>query len=97
MVLLKVTLFAAFLVALPYVLAGMGICCAGALSARETLAGPLIASSVLMFFAGMAYCYFVVFGFVFKFIAGFAPASVAVSPDIEAYFGFVMSLLSRSA
>ena len=59
---------------------------------EKRLAGPLIASSVLMFFAGMAYCYFVVFGFVFKFIAGFAPASVSVSPDIEAYFGFVMSL-----
>jgi sec-independent protein translocase protein TatC len=40
----------------------------------------------------MAYCYFVVFGFVFKFIASFAPASVSVSPDIEAYFGFVMGM-----
>jgi len=33
-----------------------------------------------------------VFGFVFKFIAGFAPISVNVSPDIEAYFSFVMGM-----
>ncbi|MEO8186510.1 MAG: twin-arginine translocase subunit TatC [Burkholderiaceae bacterium] len=95
MVPLKVTLFAAFLVALPYVLWQVWAFVAPGLYRHEKrLAGPLIASSVLMFFAGMAYCYFVVFGFVFKFIAGFAPASVSVSPDIEAYFGFVMSLFT---
>ena len=93
MVPLKVTLFAAFLIALPYVLWQVWAFVAPGLYRHEKrLAGPLIASSVLMFFAGMAYCYFVVFGFVFKFIAGFAPASVSVSPDIEAYFGFVMSM-----
>ena len=93
MVPLKVTLFGAFLIALPYVLWQVWSFVAPGLYRHEKrLAGPLIASSVLMFFLGMAYCYFVVFGFVFKFIAGFAPASVSVSPDIEAYFGFVMSL-----
>jgi sec-independent protein translocase protein TatC len=93
MVPLKVTLFGAFLIALPYVLWQVWAFVAPGLYRHEKrLAGPLIASSVLMFFAGMAYCYFVVFGLVFKFIAGFAPASVSVSPDIEAYFGFVMSL-----
>jgi sec-independent protein translocase protein TatC len=59
---------------------------------EKKLAGPMILSAVLMFFAGMAYCYFIVFGFVFKFIAGFAPASVNVAPDIEAYFGFVLGM-----
>ena len=93
MVPLKVTLFAAFLIALPYVLWQVWAFVAPGLYRHEKrLAAPLIASSVLMFFAGMAYCYFVVFGFVFKFIAGFAPASVSVSPDIEAYFSFVMGL-----
>lgn len=93
MVPLKVTLFAAFLVALPYVLwQAWAFVAPGLYRHEKRLAGPLIASSVLMFFAGMAYCYFVVFGFVFKFISGFAPVSVQVAPDIEAYFGFVMSL-----
>lgn len=93
MVPLKVTLFAAFLVALPYVLwQAWAFVAPGLYRHEKRLAGPLIASSVLMFFAGMAYCYFVVFGFVFKFIAGFAPATVSVSPDIEAYFSFVMGM-----
>lgn len=93
MVPLKVTLFAAFLVALPYVLwQAWAFVAPGLYRHEKRLAGPLIATSVLMFFAGMAYCYYVVFGFVFKFIAGFAPTSVAVSPDIEAYFSFVMGM-----
>jgi sec-independent protein translocase protein TatC len=45
-----------------------------------------------MFFAGMAYCYFVVFGVIFRFISGFAPGNVNVSPDIEQYFDFVMRM-----
>lgn len=93
MVPLKVTLFAAFLIALPYVLwQAWAFVAPGLYRHEKRLAAPLIASSVLMFFVGMAYCYFVVFGFVFKFIAGFAPVSVQVSPDIEAYFSFVMGM-----
>lgn len=93
MVPLKVTLFMSFLIALPYVLwQAWAFVAPGLYKHEKNLAAPLIFSSVVMFAAGMAYCYFVVFGFVFKFIAGFAPASVAVSPDIEAYFGFVMTM-----
>ena len=40
----------------------------------------------------MAFCYFFVFGRVFEFIANFAPKSVTVSPDIEAYFNFVLGM-----
>jgi sec-independent protein translocase protein TatC len=93
MVPLKVTLFAAFLISLPYVLWQVWAFVAPGLYRHEKkLAVPLIATSVAMFFVGMAYCYFIVFGLVFQFIAGFAPASVSVSPDIEAYFGFVMGM-----
>ena len=93
MVPLKVTLFMALLIALPYVLWQVWAFVAPGLYKHEKkLAAPLIASSVLMFALGMAYCYFVVFGLVFKFITSFAPASVSVSPDIEAYFGFVMGM-----
>jgi sec-independent protein translocase protein TatC len=45
-----------------------------------------------MFGLGMAYCYFVVFRLVFRFIANFAPAAVNVAPDIDAYFSFVLGL-----
>jgi sec-independent protein translocase protein TatC len=93
MVPLKLTLFTAFIIALPYVLYQVWSFVAPGLYKHEKrLALPIIATSVLMFGLGMAYCYFVVFGFVFKFIAGFAPSSVAVAPDIEAYFGFVLGM-----
>jgi sec-independent protein translocase protein TatC len=93
MVPLKVTLFVALLIALPYVLwQAWAFVAPGLYKNEKKLAAPLIASSVVMFGLGMAYCYFIVFGFVFKFIAGFAPVSVNVSPDIEAYFSFVMGM-----
>jgi sec-independent protein translocase protein TatC len=93
MVPLKVTLFVSLLLALPYVLwQAWAFVAPGLYKHEKKLAAPLIASSVIMFALGMAYCYFIVFGLVFKFIAGFAPASVAVSPDIEAYFSFVMGM-----
>jgi len=90
---LKVTLFVAFLIALPYVLYQVWAFVAPGLYQHEKrLALPVLSSSVGMFFLGMAYCYFVVFGFVFQFIAGFAPDSVAVAPDIENYLSFVMGM-----
>jgi sec-independent protein translocase protein TatC len=93
MVPLKVTLFVAFLIALPFVLyQAWAFVAPGLYQHEKKLAAPMIASAVTMFFLGMAYCYFIVFGFVFKFIAGFAPATVNVAPDIEAYFGFVLGM-----
>jgi sec-independent protein translocase protein TatC len=93
MVPLKVTLFAALLIALPYVLyQAWAFVAPGLYQHEKRLALPVIVSSVLMFFAGIAYCYFIVFRIVFRFIARFAPASVSVSPDIDAYFGFVLRM-----
>ena len=48
--------------------------------------------STLLFLIGMAFCYFFVFGMVFKFIAEFAPKSIVPAPDIEQYLSFVMSM-----
>jgi len=93
MVPLKLTLFVSFLIALPYVLYQVWAFIAPGLYLHEKrLAAPIIASSVAMFGLGMAYCYFVVFGLVFRFIASFAPSSVNVAPDIDAYFSFVLGL-----
>ena len=72
MVPLKVTLFVAFLIALPYVLYQLWAYVAPALYRREKrLALPILVSSIVMFAVGMAYCYFIVFRMVFQFIAGF--------------------------
>jgi sec-independent protein translocase protein TatC len=93
MVPLKLTLFVALLIALPYVLYQAWAFVAPGLYLHEKrLAGPIIASSVGMFALGMAYCYYIVFGLVFRFIASFAPESVNVAPDIDAYFSFVLGL-----
>jgi sec-independent protein translocase protein TatC len=93
MVPLKLTLFVSFLIALPYVLyQAWAFVAPGLYQHEKRLAAPVIASSVAMFVLGMAYCYYVVFGLVFRFIANFAPDSVNVAPDIDAYFSFVLGL-----
>jgi sec-independent protein translocase protein TatC len=93
MVPLKLTLFVSFLIALPYVLyQAWAFVAPGLYQHEKRLAAPVIASSVAMFVLGMAYCYYVVFGLVFRFIASFAPDSVNVAPDIDAYFSFVLGL-----
>jgi sec-independent protein translocase protein TatC len=90
---MKIAAMAAFLAALPYVLYQAWAFVAPGLYAHEKRAVlPLIVSSTVLFFTGMAFCYFVVFGRVFEFIANFAPKSVSVSPDIEAYFNFVLGM-----
>ncbi len=90
---LKVTLFLAFLIALPYVLYQVWAFVAPGLYKREKrLIFPILASSLLMFALGMLYCYFIVFRMVFMFIAGFSPESVNFAPDIDAYFSFVITM-----
>ena len=59
---------------------------------EKRLVLPVIVSGVTMFAVGMAYCYFIVFGMVFKFIAGFSPESVNFAPDIDSYFSFVLRM-----
>ncbi len=90
---LKVTLFIAFLIALPIVLYQVWAYIAPALYRREKrLALPILVSSLVMFALGMLYCYFVVFRVVFRFIAGFSPESVNFAPDIDSYFSFVLTM-----
>ena len=93
MVPVKVTMMAAFVVSLPVVLYQVWAFVAPGLYRHEQrLALPLIVSSSLLFLAGMAFCYFVVFKTIFSFIATFAPQSITPAPDIEAYLGFVMTM-----
>ncbi len=93
MVPLKVTGMVAFVLALPFILYQAWAFIAPGLYAHEKRLGlPLIISSTLLFIAGMAFCYFFVFGQVFTFINGFAPKSITPAPDIEAYLSFVMTM-----
>jgi sec-independent protein translocase protein TatC len=90
---LKIAMLAAFLVALPFILYQLWMFVAPGLYKHEKrFVLPLIVSSTLLFFVGMAFCYFFVFKMVFTFIAQMAPASITVSPDIENYFNFVLGM-----
>ncbi|MEO7334966.1 MAG: twin-arginine translocase subunit TatC [Caldimonas sp.] len=90
---LKITLMAAFLMALPVVLYQVWAFVAPGLYTHEKrLVMPLVISSTVLFFVGVGFCYFFVFGQVFKFIQGFAPKSITAAPDIEAYLSFVLTM-----
>ncbi len=90
---LKITLMAAFMVALPVVLYQMWAFVAPGLYAHEQkLVLPLVISSTLLFLMGVAFCYFFVFGQVFAFIQSFAPKTITAAPDIEAYLSFVLTM-----
>ena len=90
---LKILLMAAFLIALPVVLYQIWAFVApGLYSHEKKLVLPLVVSSTLLFFFGVAFCYFFVFGQVFAFIQSFAPKSITAAPDIEAYLSFVLTM-----
>lgn len=93
MVPLKITLMAAFLVALPVVLYQVWAFVApGLYSHEKRLVLPLVVSSTVLFIAGVAFCYFFVFKQVFHFIQSIAPKSITAAPDIEAYLSFVLTM-----
>jgi sec-independent protein translocase protein TatC len=93
MVPIKVTMLAALMVALPIVLYQIWAFVApGLYSHEKKLVLPLIVSSSVLFYSGMAFCYFFVFGKVFTFIQNFAPKSITAAPDIEAYLSFVLNM-----
>jgi sec-independent protein translocase protein TatC len=90
---LKITLMAAFMVALPVVLYQLWAFVApGLYSHEKKLMLPLVVSSTVLFVAGVAFCYFLVIPGMSKFIQAFAPTTITAAPDIEQYFGFVLTL-----
>jgi len=90
---MKVTLLASFMLALPWVLyQAWAFVAPGLYTHEKRLIAPLVISSSVLFLSGVAFCYFLVFGRVFKFINEFSPHSINVAPDIENYLDFIMSM-----
>lgn len=90
---MKVAMLTAFVVSLPHTLYQLWAFVAPGLYEQERrFVIPLVVSSCLLFLAGMAFAYFVVFPVVFGFIAGTAPEGVAVMTDIGNYLDFVITL-----
>src|SRR3990172_1551062 len=93
MVPVKVTALLAFMIALPYVLyQAWAFVAPGLYEHEKKLAVPIVFASTLLFLVGVAFCYYFVFGTVFRFINDFAPKSITPAPDIEAYFSFVITM-----
>jgi len=89
----KLSLMAAVFLAMPFLLYQFWAFVAPGLYQHERrLVVPLLASSVLLFYLGMAFAYFVVFPLVFAFLTSVAPEGVAVMTDITAYLDFVLTL-----
>lgn len=90
---IKVALMAAFLASLPNTLYQLWAFVAPALYQNEKqLVLPLVFSSLLLFAAGMAFCYFLVFPTVFKFFAGMTPLGVSMATDIDKYLSFILGM-----
>jgi sec-independent protein translocase protein TatC len=89
----KLVLVVSIFLAMPFVLYQLWAFVAPGLYRHERrLAGPLLISSILLFYTGAAFAYFVVFPLVFGFFTSVAPEGVSVMTDISKYLDFVIKL-----
>ncbi len=90
---MKTAFFVAVFIAMPVVLFQIWQFVAPGLYKREKrLAIPLMMSSIVLFYAGVAFAYFIVFKVVFAFFVGSTPSGVDMTPDISAYLSFVLGI-----
>lgn len=90
---IKLAFAAAVAITIPYLLYQLWAFVAPGLYKHERkLVVPLLVSSTLLFYAGMAFAYFVVLPIAFKFFVGMAPEGVEVMTDIRAFLSFVLAM-----
>jgi sec-independent protein translocase protein TatC len=88
---IKLAFFTALFAAMPWVLYQIWAFVAPGLYRKEKrFAVPLLVSSIVLFYAGMAFAYYFVFPMAFGFLTHSGPAEVAVTPDINEYLSFVL-------
>ncbi|MCB1708677.1 MAG: twin-arginine translocase subunit TatC, partial [Halioglobus sp.] len=89
----KLTLVTAVFLAIPYVLyQAWSFIAPGMYKHEKRLAVPLLVSSILLFYAGAAFAYFVVFPLIFAFFTSTGPADITIMTDINSYLDFVLKL-----
>jgi len=89
----KLALVSAMFISMPYILFQLWAFVAPALYKQEKkIALPLFCASVILFYTGMAFAYYLVFPLVFLFFTSVAPEGISVMPDIRAYLDFVLKL-----
>jgi sec-independent protein translocase protein TatC len=90
----KTTFYAALFTAMPVVLYQVWAFVAPGLYLKEKrFAMPLLASSIVLFYAGIAFAYFVVFPLIFGFFTAIAPVTVEVQPDIAQFLDFITTII----
>jgi sec-independent protein translocase protein TatC len=90
----KLTFFVALFIAMPVILYQVWAFVAPGLYKKEKhFAFPLLASSILLFYAGVAFAYFVVFPLVFGFFTAITPPGVEMMTDISAYLDFITTIV----
>lgn len=91
---IALTFYMALFIAMPVILYQIWAFVAPGLYRKEKhFAFPLLATSIVLFFAGMAFAYFVVFPLIFGFVSTFTPESVNYQPDMTEYVSFVMMVV----
>lgn len=89
----KLSLVAAIVIAMPYILLQIWQFIAPGMYRHEKrLAVPLLASSIVLFYVGLAFAYYVVFPLVFQFFSGIVPAGITYSPDIARFLDVALKL-----
>lgn len=90
----KLTFFVALIIAMPVVLYQVWSFVAPGLYRKEKkFAIPLLATSILLFYCGIAFAYYLVFPMMFNFFASYAPDIVEVTPDISLYLDFITTIV----
>jgi sec-independent protein translocase protein TatC len=89
----KLVLMLSVFLAMPVILYQFwGFVAPGLYKNEKRIAGPLLVSSILLFYAGMAFAYYIVFPLVFGFFTSIGPEMVSISTDIGRYLDFVLAL-----
>ncbi len=89
----KLVLMLSIFLAMPFILYQIwGFVAPGLYKHEKRLAGPLLASSIVLFYCGMLFAFYIVFPLVFGFFTSVGPEMVAISTDIARYLDFVISL-----
>ena len=89
----KLAFFAGLFIAMPYVLyQSWAFVAPGLYRHEKRFAVPLLLSSIVLFYVGIVFAYFVVFPVMFEFFSGTTPAGVRMMTDIAAYMDFVLTM-----
>ena len=91
---IKLVLYVALLFTMPWLFIQLWMFISPGLYENEkSFTAPLMASTIILFFCGVSFAFFIVCPIIFKFFIGMAPSSIQVMTDINEYLGFIFKLV----